>query len=142
MWEERGLVLPALLDAICSMAGCVATKDLSQVCEATVVVFHQCGRLLPCLSIGKTRTAQIQTGQKGAEVKCSRFYLQAGGVPSMSTRQQAGQTWHTVCSCSTSHRLPCVSRANRYLEISRDSLMNKTQQKQNKTQSQTVKRPS
>ena len=58
--------------------GCVATKDLSQVWEATVVVFCQCGRLLPWLSIEKDRTAHTEMGQKGAEVECSRFYLQAG----------------------------------------------------------------
>lgn len=72
MWEGRGLV-SALLDAICSMAGCVATEDLSQVQEATEVVFRSCGRLFPCLHIAKTRIAQIQTGQKAAEVKWPRL---------------------------------------------------------------------
>lgn len=58
--------------------GCVATKDLSQVQEATVVLFCQCGRLLPWLSIEKDSIAHIKTVQKGAEVECSHVYLPAG----------------------------------------------------------------
>lgn len=63
MWEGRGLVL-ALLDAICSMAGCVATKDLPQVQEATVVVFCQCGRVLPVLALEKTGLLRSKLGKK------------------------------------------------------------------------------
>lgn len=75
--------------------GRVATKDLSQVWEAAAVVLCQHGRLLPWLSIEKDRTAQIQMGQKGAEVKCSCFYLQAG-CPSSAHRSRLVRpcTWY------------------------------------------------
>lgn len=63
---------PCTVDAICSMAGGVATKDLSQVWEAAGSV-SPVWEALTCLSIGKTRMAQIQTGQKAAEVKCPRL---------------------------------------------------------------------
>lgn len=63
MWQGRGLV-PGLLDTICSLAGCVATKDLPQVQEATVVVFHQCGRLLPVLGWENPGLLRSKLGKK------------------------------------------------------------------------------
>lgn len=60
--------------------GCVATKDLSQVWKATMVVFCQCGRLLPWLSIEKDRIAQIQMGQKELKSSAPAFTSKLGAL--------------------------------------------------------------